>query len=153
MMYNIELHTDGACSGNPGPGGWAAILVWNGVERGISGYKLKTTNNHMELLAVIEGLKLLKQASNVKVYSDSKYVVEAFNKGWLENWLRKKEITADKSTRPNGELWWELYNLVSRHNVEFIWVKGHAGNKYNEMCDKMAVQQRDVATNIKHDLR
>lgn len=147
----ITLYTDGACSGNPGPGGWACVLVWNGVERGLSGYNLNTTNNAMELQAVVEGLKLLKGKSNISITSDSKYIVDSLTKGWLENWIRKGEVREFNSTRPNGDTWWMLYNLLKMHNWQINWVKGHAGNKYNEMCDKMAVQQRDIAINIVRD--
>lgn len=147
----IELYTDGACSGNPGPGGWACVLVWNGIERGLSGYNTHTTNNAMELQSVIEGLKLLRGPSDILIISDSKYVVDSITKGWLENWIRKGEVREFNSTRPNGATWWILYNLLKIHRYQFKWVKGHAGNKYNEMCDKMAVQQRDVAMNIVKD--
>lgn len=145
---NIVMYTDGACKGNPGPGGWACILLWNGVERGLEGYKIRTTNNEMELRAVIEGLKLLKGASYVDVYTDSKYVVDSVEKGWLFNWMKKGEVTIRGGTRPNSSLWWELSELLKIHRVKFYWVKGHAGNKWNEMADRMAVHQRDRADNF-----
>lgn len=148
----VEIYTDGACSGNPGPGGWACILLWNGIERGLSGYNIKTTNNAMELQAVIEALRLLKGPNELKIYSDSKYVVDSINKGWLDTWIAKGQIRSNYSSRPNGELWWELEQRLKVHKAEFIWVKGHALNKYNEWCDKMAVQQRNVASNILKDL-
>lgn len=140
----IEVYTDGACKCNPGPGGWACVLVWNGVERGLSGYKVYTTNNEMELTAVVEALKLIKGSQTLRIYSDSKYVVDSINKGWLSNWVRKGEI----AKRPNKDLWIQLINLLNNHTYEFIWVKGHAGNKYNEMCDRMACKQKDFAANI-----
>lgn len=146
---SIVMYTDGACKGNPGPGGWAFILLWNGVERGLEGYKIKTTNNEMELTAVLEGLKILKGASYVDVYTDSKYVVDSVEKGWLYNWLKKGEVTANGGTRANWRLWWKLSRLLSIHKVKFHWVKGHNGNKWNEMADRMAVHQRDIADSFR----
>lgn len=135
----IKIYTDGACKGNPGPGGWCSILLWNGVERGISGGKSYTTNNEMELTALVRALKLLKGPSIISVYSDSKYVVDAINKNWLNNWL----VNGSIYTRPNSELWLELVDELSKHKYTFNWVKGHNGDKYNEMCDKLAVEERD----------
>lgn len=136
-MKCLDLYTDGACSGNPGPGGWGAVLVYNGIERGISGGMPKTTNNHMELLAVIEGLKLLNEPCIVKITSDSKYVVDSINKGWLTTWLK----TGNIEKRPNKDLWKVLNELLKVHKCEFVWIKGHAGHPYNEMCDRMAVAE------------
>jgi ribonuclease HI len=135
----IRIYTDGACKNNPGPGGWAAVLLWRGVERGISGGKSYTTNNEMELMSLVEALKLLKSSSTLEIYSDSSYVVNALNKGWLANWIRDGSVY----TRPNGELWLELLNELNKHTYQISWVKGHSGNKYNEMCDKMAVKERN----------
>lgn len=137
MTDSIEIYTDGSCLKNPGVGGWACVLVWNGVERGLSGAIPYTTNNQMELLSVIQALKLLKGPSNISIISDSKYVVDGVNKGWVFNWINNGSI----KSRPNNELWLELVDLLSNHNYEFKWVKGHLGNHYNEMCDRMAVEQ------------
>ena len=140
----VTLYTDGACSGNPGAGGYGAILVHvdaNGQkhEKEFSqGYKL-TTNNQMELLAVIVGLEALKKPCDVTVYSDSKYVVDAFNNKWIDGWIAKGWKTAGKSPVKNVDLWKRLLDAKKAHDVEFIWVKGHAGHEYNERCDSLAV--------------
>lgn len=134
-MKEIKLYTDGACSGNPGPGGWACILKYNEHEKRLCGASAKTTNNAMELLAVINGFKALKEHCKVEVVSDSKYVTEAFNQHWIYNWVKQ-----GFEGRRNGDLWQELLSLVQKHDVKFTWIKGHAGHKYNELCDKMAVQ-------------
>ena len=132
----VELYTDGSCLQNPGPGGWAAILKYGEHERMISGGESFTTNNRMELTGVIEGLKLLKYECKVVVTTDSQYVVNAFNKGWVYNWEKQKF-----KDRLNSDLWKMLLTLVRKHEVEFKWIKGHAGHKYNEECDKEAVRQ------------
>ena len=124
-MYNIKLYTDGACSGNPGPGGWAAIIINGNYIHKISGSDESTTNNRMEIIAVIEGLKMVSEDSNVEVITDSAYVVNTMTKGWKRN--------------KNQDLWEELDNLISKRDVKFTWVKGHASNQYNNECDKMAV--------------
>ena len=140
----VTLYTDGACSGNPGVGGYGAILVHidaNGVkhEKEFSqGYKM-TTNNQMELLAVIVGLEALKKPCDVTVYSDSKYVVDAFNNKWIDGWIAKGWKTAGKSPVKNVDLWKRLLEAKKQHDVDFIWVKGHAGHEYNERCDTLAV--------------
>ena len=140
----VTLYTDGACSGNPGVGGYGAILVHvdaNGIkhEKEFSqGYKM-TTNNQMELLAVIVGLEALKKPCEVTVYSDSKYVVDAFNNKWIDGWIAKGWKTAGKSPVKNVDLWKRLLEAKKQHDVEFIWVKGHAGHEYNERCDSLAV--------------
>ena len=153
----VTLYTDGACSGNPGTGGYGAILVHvdsNGIkhEKEFSeGYKL-TTNNQMELLAVIVGLEALKKPCEVIVYSDSKYVVDAFNNKWVDNWIAKGWKTAGKSPVKNVELWKRLLDAKSAHDVEFIWVKGHAGHEYNERCDTLAVsasKKEDLKTEVR----
>lgn len=137
-MKEVTIYTDGACSGNPGPGGWGAILMCNGVQKEISGAKKDTTNNIMEITAVLEALKLLKIECNVKVYSDSAYVVNAFNQGWIYNWKKNNWRTAGKEPVKNQELWEELYNLTQKHKVEFIKVKGHSDNELNNRCDFLA---------------
>jgi len=137
-MEDVTIYTDGACSGNPGPGGWGAILMCKDIKKEISGGIQSTTNNIMELTAVIEALKLLKFACNVTVYSDSAYVVNAFVQKWIINWQKNNWKTADKKEVKNKELWQELIALTQVHNVKFIKVKGHADNKYNNRCDELA---------------
>lgn len=137
-MKEVTIYTDGACSGNPGPGGWGAILMYNGTSKEISGANKDTTNNIMEITAVLEALKLLKEECKVKVYSDSAYVVNAFNQGWIYNWRKNNWKTASKDPVKNQELWEELYSLVQKHKVEFIKVKGHSDNEYNNRCDFLA---------------
>ena len=128
-MKSVTIYTDGACSGNPGPGGWGAILMYNGTSKEISGASKDTTNNIMEITAVLEALKLLKEECEVKVYSDSAYVVNAFNQGWIYNWRKNNWRTAGKDPVKNQELWQELYELTQKHKVEFIKVKGHSDNE------------------------
>lgn len=138
MGEKVIIYTDGACSGNPGPGGWGAILMYKDAKKEISGGMKNTTNNIMEISAVIEALKCLKVESEVQIYSDSAYVVNAFNQGWIYNWLKKGWKTADGKSVKNQELWQELYSLTKKHKVEFIKVKGHADNEFNNRCDEMA---------------
>lgn len=140
-MKNVEIYTDGACSGNPGPGGWGAVLIYNGVEKQLSGSEKETTNNRMELSAVITALKALREPCNVTLTTDSKYVCDAINKGWLNSWQKNNWKKADKKPVLNIDLWQELLPLLDKHRVEFIWVKGHNGHKYNEICDKLAVAE------------
>lgn len=137
-MEKVVIYTDGACSGNPGPGGWGTILMYKNVKKEISGYMENTTNNIMEITAVIEGLKLLKYECEVEIYSDSAYVVNAFNNHWIEGWRKKNWINSSKEPVKNKELWQELYNLTKQHNVKFIKVKGHSDNAYNNRCDELA---------------
>lgn len=137
-MEEVTIYTDGACSGNPGPGGWGSILMYKDNKKEISGGKQDTTNNVMELTAVIEGLKLLKFPCKVKLYSDSAYVVNAFNQKWIYGWLKNGWKNASKEPVKNKELWQELYDLIQKHDVEFIKVKGHADNEYNNRCDCLA---------------
>ena len=137
-MKNVIIYTDGACSGNPGPGGWGAILMYEDVKKEISGAKENTTNNIMEITAVLEALKMLKVECNVKIYSDSAYVVNAFNQGWIVNWKKNNWKTSGKDPVKNKELWEELDSLVQKHKVEFIKVKGHSDNEYNNRCDYLA---------------
>ena len=138
MSEKVIIYTDGACSGNPGPGGWGAILMYKGAKKEISGGMKETTNNIMEITAVVEALKCLKVESDVQVYSDSAYTVNAFNQGWIYNWMKNGWRTANKEPVKNKELWQELYDLTKKHKVEFIKVKGHADNEFNHRCDEMA---------------
>ena len=137
-MKKVIIYTDGACSGNPGPGGWGAILMCEGTKKEISGGKKDTTNNIMEITAVIEGLKLLKYPCEVEVYSDSAYVVNAFNQKWREGWTKNGWRNSSKETVKNKELWEELEELTNTHNVTFIKVKGHSNNEFNNRCDELA---------------
>lgn len=139
-MEEVTIYTDGACSGNPGPGGWGAILMYKDNKKEISGGKENTTNNVMELTAVIEALKLLKFPCKVNLYSDSAYVVNAFTQKWINNWQKNNWKTADKQDVKNKELWQELLTLTKTHQVTFIKVKGHADNEYNNRCDELARQ-------------
>lgn len=138
-MDKVMLYTDGACSGNPGPGGYCGILVLGEHKKYISGSEERTTNNRMELKAVIDGLKALKRPCVVTVVSDSKYVCDAVNLNWLNNWIKKGWKKSDGKPVLNPELWQELSELLKIHTVEFQWIKGHAGHPYNEECDKIAV--------------
>ncbi len=144
-MEEITIYTDGACSGNPGPGGWGAILMYKDNIKEISGGKKDTTNNVMELTAVIEALKLLKFPCKVNLYSDSAYVVNAFLQNWVINWQKNNWKTSDKKDVKNKELWKELIELCNIHNVKFIKVKGHADNTYNNRCDELA---RNAISNL-----
>ena len=137
-MEEVTIYTDGACSGNPGPGGWGAILMYKDNKKEISGGKKDTTNNVMELTAVIEALKLLKYPCKVSLYSDSAYVVNAFLQKWIFGWQKNNWKTADKKDVKNKELWQELVKLTHTHDVTFIKVKGHADNEYNNRCDELA---------------
>ena len=139
-MKKIEMFTDGACSGNPGPGGWGTILRYNGIEKELSGGEADTTNNRMELTAVIEGLKALKEPCEVTVCTDSKYVSDAVTLGWAKNWKKKGGDVK------NPDLWEKLLKLVELHDITYVWVKGHAGNKYNEICDTLAVEAAKKAS-------
>ena len=138
-MKHVDLYTDGACSGNPGPGGYGIILVYNGKEKELSEGYAETTNNRMEILAVINGLKALKEPCEVTVYSDSKYVVDAVNKNWLYTWEENDWRRSNKEPVLNPELWMELLVLMEEHEVSFVWVKGHNEHPQNERCDRLAV--------------
>lgn len=138
-MKQIDLFTDGACSGNPGPGGWGAILRWNGHEKELSGGAAETTNNRMELTAVIEGLSALREPCSVRLVTDSKYVADGLCKGWAESWQRNGWRRADKKPALNADLWERLLELYKTHKVAVEWVKGHAGHPENERCDSLAV--------------
>ena len=139
----ITIYTDGACSGNPGPGGWGAILCYKEIQKEISGGEKATTNNRMELTAVISALKLLKEPCEVELYSDSKYVIDALDKGWAISWKKKNWIKSDKKPALNPDLWEELLALTEVHTVHCHWVKGHADNAMNNRCDELAVMERD----------
>ncbi len=140
ILEDVTIYTDGACSGNPGKGGWGAILMCKGKMKEISGGEKETTNNRMELTAPIEALKLLKKPCNVKIYSDSAYLINAFTNGWIYNWFKNGWKTADKKDVKNKELWIEIYNYTKIHKIEWIKVKGHSDNEYNNRCDEMAVE-------------
>lgn len=140
-MQDVTIYTDGACSGNPGPGGWGAILMYSDYKKEICGGNKNTTNNIMEVSAVIEALKLLKSPCNVTLYSDSAYVVNCFNQGWIYNWIKKGWKTAGNEPVKNKELWQELYELTKVHKVKFVKVKGHSDNEYNNRCDELARSQ------------
>lgn len=142
-MKKIEMFTDGACSGNPGPGGWGVILRYNGIEKELSGGARETTNNRMELTAVIEGLKALKEPCEVLICTDSKYVVDGITLGWAKKWRSNGWKKPDKKPALNPELWSELLDLTERHSVKFKWIKGHAGHAENERCDMLAVAQSE----------
>ena len=140
-MKTVTLYTDGACSGNPGPGGWGAILEFNGTEKELSGGEAETTNNRMELTAVIAGLSALKEPCIVELYSDSKYVIDGMSKGWAEGWRKNGWKKADKKPALNPDLWEKLLDLTHIHTLRYHWVKGHAENEKNNRCDQLAVAQ------------
>ncbi len=135
----FSLYTDGACKGNPGPGGWAAILITHKSEQEFSGGERDTTNNQMELMGVIQGLRAVNTPSKIKIHSDSAYIINAFIQNWIRTWLANGWKTADKKPVKNQNLWQELLRLTQPHQVEWIKVKGHSGDKYNERCDRLAV--------------
>ena len=143
-MDEVTIYTDGACSGNPGPGGWGAILMFKENKKEISGGAPNTTNNIMELTAVIESLKLLKHPCKVTLYSDSAYVINAFTQKWIYGWIKKNWKTANNEPVKNKELWQELYNLTKVHDVDFNKVKGHSDNEFNNRCDELARNQTDL---------
>ena len=140
-MKTVEIYTDGACSGNPGPGGWGAILRYKETEKELSGGAADTTNNRMELTAVIEALALLKEPCVVELYSDSKYVIDGLSKGWATGWQTRGWIKSDKKPALNPDLWERLLTLTDRHEMHYHWVKGHAENEKNNRCDQMAVAE------------
>ena len=138
-MKAIEIYTDGACSGNPGPGGWGVVLLYQGNKKELSGYQPETTNHRMELCAAIQGLAALREPCEVTLYSDSSYLINAFEKHWLDNWQRNGWKTSSKSPVENQDLWKLLLLHVKNHRVRFVKVKGHSDNAYNNRCDEMAV--------------
>ena len=140
-MKTVVLYTDGACSGNPGPGGWCAILEYNGQQKELSGGEDNTTNNRMELTAVIRGLEALKETCIVELYADSKYVIDGLEKGWARQWKSNGWRKADKKPALNPDLWEQLLSLADQHTLRYHWVKGHAENPMNNRCDEVAVAQ------------
>lgn len=139
-LSTVILYTDGACSGNPGPGGWGALLIWNGKEKELSGGERDTTNNRMEMKAVIEGLKKLNRRCRVKVHSDSAYIINAFTRGWIKNWLKRGWKKSNKKPVENIDLWKELIKQSEKHEVEWIKVKGHSDDELNNRVDRLAVE-------------
>lgn len=142
-MKHVDIYTDGACRGNPGKGGWGAILVYEKREKELFGGEKETTNNRMELSAVISALSALKEPCEVTLTTDSQYVVNAIEKGWLDSWQQKGWKKSDKSPVLNVDLWKELVSLLQKHKVGFVWVRGHNGHPYNERCDKLATDYAD----------
>ena len=142
-MKRIEMFTDGACNGNPGPGGWCAILRYNGVEKVISGGEKDTTNNRMELSAVLFGLKALKEPCHITLQSDSKYVLDSISKGWVYGWQKKGWKKSDGKPALNVDLWQQLLAEIAKHEIEYVWIKGHAGHPENERCDAQAVKESE----------
>ncbi len=140
-MKTVEIYTDGACSGNPGPGGWGAVLKYGAYEKELSGGAAETTNNRMELMAVIEALRQLKEPCIVELHSDSKYVIDALSLGWVYGWQKKGWIKSDKKPALNVDLWETLLTLLAPHEMRYHWVKGHADNDYNNRCDALAVAE------------
>lgn len=147
-MKTVTIYTDGACSGNPGPGGWGAILCYNGIEKELSGGEKQTTNNRMELTGVISALRALKEPCIVELWSDSKYVIDALEKGWAQGWRKKGWVKSDKKPALNPDLWEQLLTLTEIHEMHYHWVKGHADNEKNNRCDKMAVERRDYFASL-----
>ncbi len=142
-MKEVSIYTDGACRGNPGRGGWGAILVYGKFEKELSGGERETTNNRMELIGAIEGLRALKEPCRVTLYSDSKYLVDAFNLGWTETWRKENFREGKRNEIKNPDLWLTLLDLVKIHEVTFVWVRGHNGHAYNERCDALATAFAD----------
>ena len=142
-MKQVIIYTDGACSGNPGPGGWGAVLCYKGTEKELSGGEAMTTNNRMELTAAVSALKALKEPCRVYLYSDSKYLVDSLMKGWVIAWEKRGWVKADKKPALNADLWQELLRLDKVHEITYHWVKGHADDDYNNRCDELAVARRD----------
>ena len=145
-MKTVEIYTDGACSGNPGPGGWAAVLIYNGREKEISGFVRETTNNRMELFAAVMGLAQLKEPCEVSLYSDSSYLISAFNEGWIEKWARNGWTGTNKEPVKNQDLWRGLLQKAAPHNITWLKVKGHGSNEYNNRCDRLAVKEIEKNT-------
>lgn len=140
-MKQVEIYTDGACSGNPGPGGWGAVLKYGAHERELSGGEQDTTNNRMELTAVIRALESLKEPCRVTLTTDSKYVSDAITKGWAAGWKRNNWVKSDKKKALNPDLWEQLLAVLEKHQVDIVWVKGHNGHPFNERCDVLAVRE------------
>ena len=142
-MKKVDMYTDGACSYNPGPGGYGIVLIYNGIEKEFSGFNESTTNNRMELTAVIEGLRKLKESCDVTIYTDSAYTMNAFELGWLEDWQNKNWKNSQKKDVLNKDLWQDLLAEMSKHTISWVKVKGHSDNKYNNRCDKLARAEVD----------
>lgn len=140
-MKEITIYTDGACSGNPGPGGWGAVLIYNLHRKEISGGEKLTTNNRMELTALIKALEIVNQKCKINIFTDSKYLCDGINKGWAENWRKNSWKKSDKKPVINPDLWKTLLDLLQKHKYKINWVKGHAGNPENELCDKLATDE------------
>jgi len=140
-MKKVTVYTDGACSGNPGPGGWGAILKYGGTEKELSGGEALTTNNRMELMGVISALEALKEPCEVELFSDSRYVVDAVEKGWAKSWRAKGWMRTKNEKAKNPDLWQRLLDLLEVHRVSFIWIKGHAQTEQNNRCDALAVAE------------
>jgi ribonuclease HI len=148
LLKHVDIYTDGACSSNPGPGGFGAVLVYNGTEKELSGGFPETTNNRMELTAAIEGLSALKERCDVTLYSDSRYLVDAVEKGWIYSWRKNGWKKSDKKPVLNIDLWEKLCDLLEKHEVEFKWVRGHAGHPMNERCDRLAAGAIEAFKNL-----
>lgn len=146
-LKHVDIYTDGSCSGNPGAGGWGSILRYGSHEKEISGGSSDTTNNRMELTALIEALALLKEPCNITVYTDSKYVADGISKGWAVSWRKNGWRKADKKPALNPDLWEKLLNLIEKHEYNIVWLKGHAGHPENERCDRLAVAQTEKHRN------
>lgn len=140
-MKEITVYTDGACSGNPGPGGWGAVLIYNSHRKEISGGEKLTTNNRMELTALIKALEIVNQKCKINIFTDSKYLCDGINKGWAENWRKNNWKKSDNKPAINPDLWEKLLELLQKHKYEINWVKGHAGHPENELCDKLATNE------------
>ena len=147
-MKKVDIYSDGACLKNPGPGGWCAVLTYNGTEKILSGGEAYTTNNKMELTAVISGLEALKEPCEVSVYTDSRYVTDGISLGWAVKWQKNNWIKSDKKPALNIDLWERLLNVLDKHEVNFIWIKGHSGHEYNELCDLTA--KKEAQTFLSH---
>ncbi len=140
----VEIYTDGACSGNPGPGGWGALLIFNDIEKKISGHEFDTTNNRMEMMGAISALKILKKSCNIKLYTDSKYLQQGITE-WIHSWIRNNWIKKDKKPVKNADLWQELLAECKKHEINWQWVKGHANNIGNNIADSLAVSAKELA--------
>ena len=155
MLKHVDIFTDGACSGNPGKGGYGVILKYNGVERELSEGFVNTTNNRMEILAAVKGLEILKEPCNVTLYSDSKYLVDSVNQGWLIKWEKNNWYRTKTEKAKNVDLFKRLLAMLNKHKVEFVWIKGHAGHPENERCDQLATSAAagsELSTDVQDDL-
>ncbi len=146
MKKHVDIYTDGACKGNPGPGGYGAVLIYNNNKKYLKCGYFNTTNNRMELTAAITSLEALKESCEVTLYSDSKYLIDGMTKGWAESWQKNNWRKSDKKKALNVDLWEKMLNLNVKHDITFVWVKGHNGHEYNELCDKMAVEAAENPT-------